>query len=243
VLRRLPSRIGDIVRALADVLFPPLCYSCGTLLPTRQRIICPGCVDAMHVIGAAEPLYLLARERLCADGVVDDFLSLFRFEKGRELQTLLHQLKYSGAMGIGLWFGEQLGRAICDKTADLQLDAIIPVPLHVVKKRERGYNQSAQVARGIGRIVGLPVMPDVIRRTRYTPTQTALDITERKVNMDGAFCVPRRHLHKIPGRRFLLVDDLVTTGATVRACGAALRLAGAQYVVACSVGLADRVRL
>ncbi len=202
-------------------------------------MICPECVAAMHLIDAAEPLYQLARERLCADSVVDDFLSLYRFEKGCGLQTLLHQLKYTGAVGIGLWLGEQLGRAIRDKTADLQLEAIVPVPLHVVKKRERGYNQSVQVAKGIGRIVGLPVMPDVIRRTRYTPTQTALDIAGRKANMDGAFVVPRKHCAEIRGRRLLLVDDLVTTGATVRACGTALRLAGARSCC-CLLGRSGR---
>jgi len=197
----------------------------------------------MHLIDAAEPLYLLARERLCAGGVVDDFLPLFLFEKGGGLQTLLHQLKYAGAMGIGFWLGEQLGRALHEKIVDLQLDAIIPVPLHVVKKRERGFNQSVQVARGIGRVVGLPVTPEVIRRTRYTPTQTALDIAERKANMDGVFGVPRKHVRDIGGKRFLLVDDLVTTGATMRACSAALRLAGAKYVVACSPALAHRASL
>jgi ComF family protein len=235
--------IGDFAHALADVLFPPLCYSCGALLAPHQRIICAACIDAMQLVDATEPLYLQARERLCADGVVDEFLALFRFEKGRELQTLLHQLKYGGALGIGLWLGEHMGRALRGRILGSQLDAIVPVPLHFVKERERGYNQSAQVAKGIGRVVALPVTPDVVRRTRYTPTQTALDITERKANMEGAFSVPRKHQGSIPGRGFLLVDDLVTTGATIRACSGALRLAGAQRIVACSVGLADRTNL
>jgi predicted amidophosphoribosyltransferase len=89
----------------------------------------------------------------------------------------------------------------------------------------------------------LPVTPDVIRRTRYTPTQTALDIAKRKANMEGAFVIPRKRLGAIRGRGFLIVDDLVTTGATVHACSAALRLAGAQHIVACSAGLADRASL
>jgi len=231
--------VGLFIRALSDALFPSLCYGCGVLLSTRCRILCPTCTTALQVLDAADPLYLLARERLSADGLVDDLVSLFRFEKGHELQILLHELKYRGSASIGRWLGEQVGNAVRGLMPPDRFDASIPVPLHVAKKRERGFNQSEQIARGMGRALGLRVRPDVVRRVRHTPTQTALDSDERKANMEGAFAVPPRRLQDIGERGFLLVDDVITTGATLCACAAALRCAGARLIVACSVGIAD----
>ena len=237
------ARVGVLIGAFADFLFPPLCYGCTALLPPRFKILCPACIAPLEALDAADPLYLLARERLCADGLVDDLVSLYRFEKGHELQMLLHQLKYRGSAGIGRWFGEQVGNAVRSSAPPGRFDAIIPLPLHVARKRERGYNQSEQIARGMAKALGLRVRPDVVRRVRYTSTQTVLDSDERKANMEGAFAVMPGRIEAIRDRGVLLVDDVITTGATLGACAMALRRAGARQIVACSVGVADRRNL
>lgn len=238
-----PLPVGDVFRCLTDFVFPPLCYSCGELLPRGCRIACPACVAAMRPINRADPLFLLARERLCEDGTVDELFSLFRFEKGGDLQSLMHHMKYSGAIGVGRWLGERLGSALQSGTWTTGSEAIIPIPLHTIKKRERGYNQSEQIARGAGKILGMPVETDLVRRIRHTRTQTTLGMDERRQNTAGAFVVPQKHCSDVEGRGFLLVDDVITTGATIRSCAQALRSAGARRIAACSVGLADRTNM
>ncbi len=232
--------VGGVCRTLADFLFPPLCYACGALLPPGCRIACPECRNEMRVVCRDDLLFAVARDRLCGDGAVDELFSLFTFEKGKGVQSLLHELKYAGAVGVGRWLGSQLGLAIQAQGWAAEIDAIIPVPLHLVKRRERGYNQSEMIARGIRSILNTPVDPGAVRRCRHTPTQTALGIDDRRRNMEGAFVVPRKRQGTIGGKRFLLVDDVITTGATIRSCAGALKAAGARSIVACSVGLADR---
>jgi ComF family protein len=231
---------GSAFEPLADVLFPPLCYACGALLPHGSRVACPPCVATIQKVDFTDPLLLLARERLCGDGVLDDVFTLFHFEKGGTLQTLLHHLKYGGAAGIGRWLGGQVGLAMRECSFAPRLDAIVPVPLHTAKRRERGYNQSASIAGGIGTVLRLPVDAGLVGRIRHTSTQTALGIEERKSNMAGAFATFPKRQRVIEGRGFLLVDDVITTGATIRSCAQALRAAGAGSIVACAVGLAEK---
>jgi predicted amidophosphoribosyltransferase len=118
------------------------------------------------------------------------------------------------------------------------LSGVIPVPLHRAKLRERGYNQSAEIGRGIAAVLGLPLLTRLIQRRRYTATQTSLDPAERKRNVEGAFRVKPSRRAFVGGRKFLVVDDVVTTGATLSSCGAALVSAGARECVGCSLALA-----
>lgn len=114
---------------------------------------------------------------------------------------------------------------------------IVPVPIHHLKKAERGYNQSDFIAKGLSKSLGIPYSTKLIKRTRYTESQTGLLINERAENVAEAFKV--RNSKKIAGKNFLLVDDVITTGATTLECGRALVNAGANSVYACSVGIAE----
>jgi ComF family protein len=238
--------LGAFVRTVAtsivDVVYPSLCFSCGAHVPDEFHIICPACAASMRTIDRGDSLFTLTSERMCGDGGMDGLFSLYVFEKRGCVQSLLHQLKYSGATGIGRWMGEAIGRAIRNSELVSGVDAVIPVPLHSAKGRERGYNQSEHIAEGISRMTGLSLEPGLVRRIHHTQTQTALGIDERRLNMEGAFAVPRRRREQVMGLGLLLVDDVITTGATMRACAGALRAAGAGKIVACSVALADRTR-
>jgi ComF family protein len=116
----------------------------------------------------------------------------------------------------------------------LRFDAILPVPLHPKRQAERGYNQSALLARRLGRVVALPVREDVLRRVRSTPPQVGLDRAKRRENVAGAFACPPDH-PALVGKTLLLVDDVCTVGATLAACAEALRAAGAREVWALTV--------
>jgi ComF family protein len=186
-----------------------------------------------------DPLYEEAQRRLTEDGTCDRLVSLFPFEKGAPLQSLLHELKYHGGTGIGLWLGRQLGLAVASALDPRRFSGCLPVPLHRVRRRERGYNQSVLLCRGVAAESGVQLCGSLLRRTRVTPSQTALDVEERAANVEGAFAASRGARGKIAGRSFLLVDDVLTTGATMRACAAVLKRSGAEQVVACAVALAS----
>jgi ComF family protein len=149
-------------------------------------------------------------------------------------------LKYGGLTGVGRELGLRVGEAGRCAPWIGDVDLIVPLPLFRSKQRERGYNQSESIARGIARVVGKPVRPAVIRRTRWTETQTALGYADRQENVKGAFAVPRRKIGFLKGKRVLLVDDVVTTGATTRACAAALKAGGVAAVYVAAIALAEQ---
>ncbi len=154
------------------------------------------------------------------------------------MQTIIHQLKYSGMTSLGLDLGKHLGVRVKQELAGEKITGIVPVPLHHLKRRERGYNQSEYICRGMTSVLGVPVEPKLVTRSVYTQTQTKLNSEERRQNVAGAFKVRGEALPKIKDGTFLLVDDVVTTGATMQACARALVDAGACKVIACATALA-----
>ena len=135
--------------------------------------------------------------------------------------------------------GEELGRVLGERIRDVgrgESGVVVPLPLHRSRLRERGYNQCACIARGVAAVTGRPVDHRLVRRVRFTASQTTLGHEERRDNVRGAFAV-RPHA-SVAGMTVLLVDDVVTTGATMRACASALCSAGARSVIACAVAIA-----
>ena len=154
----------------------------------------------------------------------DQIVILYQFNDC--IRSLIHALKYRGKTLPGQIFGKALGQRIGGLFDPDTV--IVPVPLHAAKKRARGYNQSEIIARAAGRVSGLQVLANALKRVRLTPTQTQLGVLERQHNVQGAFRV--RLPASIEGRHVFLIDDVITTGATLNACVLALRSAGAQCV-------------
>ena len=147
---------------------------------------------------------------------------------------IAHALKYSGVRQVGLELGRRLGYLLREER--ICADLLVPVPLHKRKIRERGFNQSYLIARGIAEVLGIPVRTDIVHRCKWTQSQTALSKDERKQNVANAFRGGRAGVSEL---RILVVDDVITTGATVEAVGAALKRSGAKYVIAVSAALAE----
>ncbi len=224
-----------IADALLDFLYPPSCVACDRLLEGGDRHICSACWSQVVLVGDHPELAEEALAKMGAD--VDAVVSAFVFQKAGPLQALLHALKYGSADQLGLWLGEQMAGSVGTQLPPV--DVITAVPLHRAKERERGYNQAAMIANGFARRTGSAFVPELLRRTRHTSTQTKLSIEQRRVNVAGAFEIAERHAGLIEGTTVLVVDDVITTGATIAACAQVLRRAGAARVIAGSVALAD----
>jgi competence protein ComFC len=146
-------------------------------------------------------------------------------------------LKYQEFKSLGFELGRQIGEKLHEW--NVEADLIIPVPLHKIKFRERGYNQSDLIAMGISSVIEKPVLTDTIRRIRHTETQTKLNMHQRQTNMQNAFQINSKKSGSIKGKTCLLVDDVVTTGATTNSCAKELATCGAKAVIAASAALAE----
>jgi len=142
--------------------------------------------------------------------------SLFRFEKGSAYQTLLHDLKYRGNRRAGIYLGRLLGQEL-NQTFLSDCDLLIPVPLHRLKRKQRGYNQSELIARGASEITGIPVATNIIRRLSNQRSQTTMNRQERFENMVSTFALGN-YSPELQKKKILIIDDIVTTGATLEAC-------------------------
>ena len=146
--------------------------------------------------------------------------SLFRFEKGSAYQTLLHDLKYRGNRRAGLYLGRLLGQELIQSSFS-RCDLLVPVPLHPGRLRQRGYNQSEIIARGCSEITGIPVATRLIIRKGRHRSQTSMGRHDRFENVIEEFSLDSRPMD-INGLKVLIIDDVITTGATLEACSRVL---------------------
>jgi ComF family protein len=157
-------------------------------------------------------------------------IALSGWDFGDELRTAIHSLKYEERARIGFFLGELLGDQLHKKTIQ-KLDYLIPVPLHPVKFRDRGFNQARWIADGLGKAVQKPVRTKLMKRIKHTISQTTLDKKERLNNMKKAFKINRNVTDKNIG----IVDDVLTTGSTISSMASILKDAGAKTIVALTV--------
>jgi ComF family protein len=154
------------------------------------------------------------------------------FTGGSAVQHSLHLLKYKGRKEIGIYFGQQMGRQIKQSGRFSECEIIIPLPLFAAREKKRGYNQSKMIAEGMSRELEIPVVSDVVIRLKKTETQTHKSRIQRWKNMEATFRI--RDKQKIYGRHILLVDDVVTTGASLEACSQVLlSIPGVRVSIAC----------
>lgn len=217
--------LGTLGEGVVRLLYPPVCAGCGALVARAADPLCPLCLSGLERADAAELQAFLAQ-----DGHPPDACALWRFDRGGAFQAVHHALKYDGrsryGVRMGAWVAEALGARLGG--------TLVPVPLHRRRLLERGYNQSALIARGIAESTGLPVEEGWLRRTHYARTQTRLGRQSRAANAEAAFAVSEGA--PVAGTDVTVVDDIVTTGATLHAAAQALRAAGARHV--CFVAVA-----
>jgi ComF family protein len=200
------GREGDYIcracRQDLPVITPPICPVCGR--PQSQGIVCRDCREVtMQIDGIRSPFVF--------DGVI---------------RRAIHELKYRNLRGLAPSMADLLHDYLVDNP--IPADVLVPVPLHRKRRRDRGYNQSALLAKELGRHCGLPVAANSLVRHRYAvPQARSAGVSERQENVAGAFTCPD---DRFQGQRVLLIDDVATSGATLNACAGALKAAGAAQV-------------
>ncbi|HEY4786405.1 MAG TPA: ComF family protein [Bacteroidales bacterium] len=213
------ANIVSFANDFIGLFYPKICASCSELLVRNEILFCTTCRYELPRTN-----FHLDKENEVAQIFwgrvpVENATAHFYFHKGGRVQELLHKLKYKGQKEIGVELGKIIGKEL-EQSPFNQVDAIIPVPLHPSKKRKRGYNQSECVASGIASAMSKPLNINSLVRVVANPTQTRKHRFERWTNVEGIFALKEQR--SIENKHILLVDDVVTTGATLEACASAL---------------------
>ena len=202
--------------ALIGLFYPSVCAACGCSLYRWEKIVCTRCKAFLPQTGYAlnedNPLARMFYGKVRLKAVT----ACFFFSKEGKVQHLIHELKYKGNTDAGIFLGLELGKSIKEAPLFLGVDFLIPVPLHPKREKERGYNQSLVIARGISEMTGIPLGEKYLVRSVNTATQTHKSKEERWQNVKDIFEL--RHAEQLEGKYVLLVDDVLTTGATLEAC-------------------------
>jgi len=244
--------LAELNDALISVFFPAGCRICHKLLTTASRVpICEECLSSFvrvpsfacdicgrPLVGFGSPHGQPLLCPACQDHT-------YAFERARSfalyegaLVKAILLLKFEQIQPLGVWFAERLGEIVGSEKEALAADVVVPVPLHRQREKERGYNQAALLSKPLAKRLRLPHKAVLLMRTRPRPDKHILSLEERWESVRGAFAT--RPGSQVDNQRVLLVDDVLTTGATLDACSRALREAGAKSVVGLTVARAVR---
>lgn len=212
--------ISTVLRDVASLFLPRTCLACGRVLLENEGSICLACRYNMPLTNFAKrkdnPIKLLFENVLD----VESAAAMFWFVGGTEWQRIVHNFKYHGRWFFAQKMGEWMGEELLDSGNFDDIDLIVPIPLHYRRRLHRGYNQSEQLALGVGRKMGAECDFRSVRRCHYNDSQTSKSRSERWENVEEIFEV--RRVEKLRGKHILLIDDVLTTGATMASCASAI---------------------
>ena len=198
------------------LLFPHICVGCGSDLIDQGNFLCLECINdlphtnfALHANNPAEVIFW---GRVPINAVMCELY----FSKASIMQNLVHEFKYKGNQEIGIYLGNLIGKSLANSNRFKNIDLLIPIPLFMEKEKRRGYNQAKVLCAGISQILSLPISTNNVVRIVNTETQTKKKRLQRWKNVDKTFRVSNPQ--ELEGKHILLVDDVITTGATLEAC-------------------------
>jgi ComF family protein len=225
------SYLYDMLDDFISLLFPRLCYACGNNLLRNEKVICTHCY-----ISIPRTNYHLADDNPVAQLFwgrcqIRKAAAFSFYNKGSRIRKLIHNLKYKGIKEVGYELGKIYGQSLKKSGFTDTVDFIIPVPLHPSKQRQRGFNQSDYISKGLAEATGLPLDLKSLVRISLSDTQTKRSRYERWMNVEGIFAVAESD--NLIGKHILLVDDVITTGSTIEACaGELLKIENVKVSVA-----------
>lgn len=207
---------------LGELLFPRLCPICGKKLLLTEQALCTSCLTGLpytHILNS--PGNEIERS-FWGRFPIRRASSLFYYARGSKASSLLHAMKYHGAQTACIRMGELIASELQPSGFFDGVDCLIPVPLHPKRRQTRGYNQSELLARGIASLTGIPVCTNALQRIHHNPTQTHKHGYERWLNAEDLFALSDNASLTLRHKHIMLVDDVLTTGATLTACADAL---------------------
>lgn len=224
-------QVSSLLKDALHLFYPHQCISCGDDVLPFDKMICNPCFENLP---RTQFSYLTENN---IDRIFYGRLNLkaahseFYFSKGQLIQNLIHQLKYKGNKEIGVYLGQLMGQSLLLNHRFKEIDFIVPVPMFKQKEIKRGYNQADIIAQGVADAMEIPIAKDLVQRIQFTSTQTKKDRTERWDNVKNTFRIRDEQLLK--NKSVLLVDDVITTGATLESCGESiLKIPGAILSIA-----------
>jgi ComF family protein len=229
--------LQSFYRGVIDFAAPRYCLVCGELIESKKAdnpYLCLKCEDSIAYAPDSRVILARIRDSFGSENTfVDRANSLIYLKENSGVMELIYNMKYGGIRNIGTVLGKKLGKVLI-KENNTDYDLIHPVPIHFVRQRERGFNQSFYIAKGISEVINVPIYTKNLFRTEYTQTQTMLNHKERATNMLNKF----DSVKSLQKQKLLLVDDVITTGATINNCAKSAKAAGASIVGAASLVLA-----
>ncbi len=222
------STLVRVFSPLVEVLYPPLCIACQQVVEGESplgKLVCSACLQDLKPV-SREFVQVHLLDRL-EENYLDGLSVAWEFDL--TLQAIIHHFKYQKMPRLARNIGRLAGAVLRDSPGQFKGDLVLPVPLHHLRQKERGYNQSLWIARGIFGEQEERVRKGILVRTRHTASQTRLNREERRKNVHQAFRVVRPEM--VRGKRIILVDDVATTGATLNECARMLKKYGAICVI------------
>jgi ComF family protein len=208
----------NILSPLVHFFYPHNCLGCGSDIIEKENFLCLECINNLPLTGFALHANNAVEKLFWGRIPVNAAMSQFYFSKSSIIQNCIHEFKYRGNKKLGLYLGKIMGKSLASSNRFSNIDALVPLPLFSKKEFNRGFNQSAILCEGIKEILNLPLITKSVVRIVHTQTQTKKERTERWENVEKSFSVTDQKF--LEGKHILLVDDVITTGATLEACGA-----------------------
>lgn len=206
-------------KAVLDLFFPHYCAACFSNTINSKQLLCTECFSKLEETNFFKKENNILEQKFAGRIPIQAAASSYFFIKHSVIQTLIHQLKYKGNKEIGLFLGKLTGTHIMQSERFKTIDVIIPVPIHKKRMKQRGYNQTEIIAKGIASVIQKPIWNHFLIRKEFTETQTHKSRISRWQTIQEAFTIDENKKELLKGTHFLLVDDVATTGATLEACG------------------------
>jgi ComF family protein len=219
--------LSDWLHDATHYFFPHQCTGCGSDTIAKDALLCSYCIANLPNTNFAANIENPIEKIFWGRTPVQAAHAEYYFSKSSLIQHLIHQLKYKGNKDIGHFLGEMLGNSLLNSHRFTNIDYLIPLPLFAKREKKRGYNQAAIICNGMSTIMNIPVATDVLARKYFTETQTKKQRTERWQNVSESFMI--KNQQKIYQKNILLVDDVITTGATLEA--------GANTLLQCNANI------